>query len=180
MEFPFWVPEHLPVKIRARRIADIETGRLRLRPRRKAPTLREFVEDTWRLDTVHLKPSTLEGYQELLRNHLLPFFGDYPLTAITRATVKQFIGAKSREQRHSSSEKRPNPNRPLGFQKSIRNMVALLSGLLESAASDCSMISANPLRGILRRKHFPADAYRIRDRRARFLEPEQFKQAVEY
>lgn len=128
---------------------------------------------------MHLKPSTRAGYEKLLRNHLLPTFGDYPLIAVTKEAVKRFIAEKSREQRHSYSKKRPNPNRPLRSQKSIRNMVALLSGLLESAASDYNLIPANPLRGILRRKHFPSDAHRIRDSRARFLEPEQFKQAIE-
>jgi len=47
------------VKVRMQRVADIESGRLGLRPRRKAPTLRAFVEEPWRADAVHLKPSTL-------------------------------------------------------------------------------------------------------------------------
>lgn len=166
------------VRVRAQRIADVAAGRLGIRRGRKAPTLGEFVE-TWRRDAVHLKPSTTEGYEKLLKNHLLPAFADHPLPAITREAVKRLIAEKAREQRHSYSKRNPNPDRPLRSQKSIKNMVALLSGLLESAASDYGLLDANPLRGILRRKYFPADAHRIRDRRVQFLEPDDFKRAVE-
>ena len=166
------------VRARAMRLAEIEAGKFGLRRSGKPPTLREFLDRHWKPDAIHLKPATLEGYEKLLRNHLLPAFGDLPLTAINRATVRRFIATKSREQRHSYSKQNPNPNRPFRAQKSIKNMVALLSALLESAASDYGLIESTPLRGILRRKYFPTDAHQSRDRRVRFLEPEQFRQAV--
>src|SRR3972149_5073851 len=160
------------------RLAGSEAGKFGLRRSGKPLTLREFLDRHWKPAAIHLKPATLEGYEKLLRNHVLPAVGDLPLTAINRATVRRFIATKSREQRHSYSKQNPNPNRPFRAQKSIKNMVALLSALLESAASDYGLIEGKPLRGILRRKYFPTDTHQSRARRARFLEPEQFRQAV--
>ncbi|HXX38857.1 MAG TPA: site-specific integrase [bacterium] len=57
--------------------------------------------------------------------------------------------------------------------------MALLSAILESAAVDYELIPVNPLRGILRRRNFPTDALRSRDRRPALLEPDDFRRAVE-
>lgn len=61
------------------------------------------------------------------------------------------------------SKRRPNPNRPTLSQKTILNMVAVLSAMHESATVDYELLATNPLRGILRRKNFPTDALRPRD-----------------
>jgi integrase len=108
---------------------------------------------------------------------LLPHFGDYPLPAITRATIKAFIARKGQEQRWSYSKRKPNPNRPVFSQKTILNMVALLAAVLETATVDYELLSTNPLRGILRRKNFPVNL-RPSDRRVRVLELEDFKRAI--
>ncbi len=165
------------VKARAQRIADVQAGRLGLRPYRRIPTLVEFVQETW-WDQVatNLKPSTRRGYETYLRCHLLPEFGNYPLSAIMRAAVKAWIAKKAKEQRHSYSPRKPNPNRPTLSKKSVLNMVALLAGILETATVDYELLSANPLRGILRRRNF-AD-FRPHERRVRILEPEDFRRAV--
>jgi integrase len=167
------------VRARAARLGDIAAGRFGLRRGRKAPTLREFVEGQWRKEVaIGLKPSTLRGYESGLFHHLLPYFGDWPLPAISRAAVKAFIAKKAQQQRVSHSKRNPNPNRPTLSQKTIHNTVAVLSAILETAAVDYELLSTNPLRGILRRKNFPTDAMRPRDRRIRVLEPEDFKRAV--
>ncbi len=167
------------VRARAARLADIEAGRFGLRRGRKAPSLREFVDGSWRNEVaIGLKPSTRRGYETALRHHLLPHFGDWPLPAINRATVKAFIATKAQQLRTSYSRRNPNPNRPTLSQKTILNLVALLSAILEAAAADYELLPTNPLRGILRRKHFPTDALRPRDRRVHVLEPEAFKDAV--
>ncbi len=165
------------VRARARRIADIEAGRLGLRPYRKIPTLLEFVQKTWSDQVAtNLKPSTRRGYETYLRHHLLPEFGDYPLSAINRAALKAWIAKKAKEQRYSYSRRNPNPHRPTLSKKSVLNMVALLAAILETATVDYELIPANPLRGILRRRNF-AD-FRPQDRRVRILEPEDFRRAV--
>ncbi len=127
---------------------------------------------------IGLKPSTRRGYETALHHHLLPHFGDWPLPAINRAAVKAFIATKAQQLRASYSRRNPNPNRPTLSQKTILNLVALLSAILEAAAADYELLPTNPLRGILRRKHFPTDALRPRDRRVHVLEPEAFKDAV--
>lgn len=165
------------VRARTARLADIEAGRFGLRRARRAPTFREFVEGVWRREVaILLKPSALRSYESLLAHHLLPAFGDHPLSAITRAAAKAFIARKAAEQRASYSRTRPNPNRPTLSRKTILNTVALLSAILEAAAVDYELLHANPLRGILRRKNFPME--RPGDRRVRVLEPDEFKRAV--
>src|SRR5437879_4016666 len=90
------------VRARAARLASIEAGRFGLRQSRKIPTLREFVEEPWRVEVaIGLKPSTLRGYEMTLRVHLLPEFGNHPLTSITRSAVKAFIARKFRQPRAS-------------------------------------------------------------------------------
>lgn len=42
----------------------------------------------------NVKPSTLAGYRGAVRNHLAPYFGDAPLTAITREAIERFLADK--------------------------------------------------------------------------------------
>jgi integrase len=143
-------------------------------------TLGEFLERHWRSEVaIGLKPTTLCGYEKDLQVHVLPDFGDYPLPAVTRAAVKAFIARKSKQQRASRSLRNPNPNRPALSPKSIRNMVATLSAVLESAVVDYELLPSNALWGVLRRKNFPTDARRPKDERPRVLEPDDFKHAME-
>jgi len=174
---------HRALRARAMRLADVETGRFGLRRSRKALTFREFVEGPWRQEVIiGLKPSTKDGYDWCLK-HLLPAFGNWPLTTITRAAVKTFIAKKARQQKQSRSVKNPNPNRPTLSYKSIRNIVACLRAIMESAAMDYELLpgSINPLAAILRRRNFPPDLrpWAKKDE-ARVLEPEDFKRAICY
>jgi integrase len=169
------------VRARERRLAEVEDERFGVPPHPHIPTFREFVETKWRPEiAIGRKPSTLRGYETALAHHLLPDFGPLPLQAITRAAVRAFIARKSRQQRTSYSRRRPNPNRPTLAPKTILNLVALLSAILESAASDYELLPHNPLRGILRHAHFPTQAYRPRDRRPQVLEPDAFRRAIEF
>ncbi len=128
---------HRAIRARAMRLAEAETGRFGLRRDRGAPTFQKFVEGPWRQEVaIGLKPSTRDGYEWCLRKHLLPYFGDDPLTAITRAAVKAFIAKKAKQQKESRSLKNPNPDRATLSYKSIRNIVACLRGIMESAATD--------------------------------------------
>jgi len=56
------------------------------------PTFGEYA-DTWIKTTVQAtcKESTLSDYQDILRVHVLPVFGDMRLTDITRGMVKDFL-----------------------------------------------------------------------------------------
>ncbi len=167
------------VRAREQRLADVRAGRFGWERQGRSMTLQEFVDVHWRPEvSIGRKPSTLRAYETALRYHLLPYFGHFPLPAITRAVVRAFIARKAKQQRVSYSRKNPNPNRPTLAPKTILNMVALLGGILESAAMDYELLPANPIKGILRRKNFPSDALRLSDRRPRVLEPEDFRRAV--
>ena len=162
-----------------------EVGRaVRGLPPKSTIAFGEWVEATWRKDIGPLlKPSTRDGYEKVLRNYLLPSFGTWPLKAITRPAVKTFIAQMSQRQRRSFSRRNPNPNRPTYSKKTIRNVVAILSSILGSAAEDYELIPANPLAGIMserkKRRHLPADAFRPTERRPRILQPDEFKMAVQ-
>ncbi len=38
-----------------------------------------------------LKPSTYDGYERYVHGHLIPAFGDYPLTALTTGQIQEFL-----------------------------------------------------------------------------------------
>lgn len=171
------------VGARRQRLEDVAAGKFGLRRSGKVLTFRAFVDDTWRSQVAPgLKPTTRRAYEMLLRVHLLPAFGDWPLGAITRPDVKAFIAKKAQQQRHSYAKdpKKVNPHRATLAPKTLRNMVGLLASVLEAATIDYELLAANPLRGVLSRKRrfFPTEALRPRQKRPRILEPEDFKRAV--
>ncbi len=130
----------LAVRARAARLAEIEAGKFGLRRTGRRLTLRDFVDRTWRPQVaIGLRPSTRRAYEMMLREHLLPAFGNQALSEISRGDVKAWIAMKAAEQRHAYSRD-PNPNRPRRSAKSLRNMTALLSALLECAATEYEMI----------------------------------------
>ncbi len=166
------------IRARLQRLAHSRAGRFGLLRPAKALTLAEFVETQWRREVaIAFKPSTLRGYETLFRHHLLPYFGHYPLPAITRAEVKRFIAEKARQQCFPYSSRNPNPDRPVLSPKTIKNAVGLLVGVMETATTDYGLLESNPIRGMLRRRHFPTTAHR-RVSRANVLEPQDFMRAV--
>src|SRR5437588_1424982 len=168
------------VRARAQRLADSRAARFGIERLRKATTLSEFVQARWRPEVaIAFKPSTLRMYEVMLRHHLLPFFGNYPLPAINRAAAKRYIAEKSKQQRHSRSRRNPNPNRPTLSPKTIKNAIALLSSILETAAADYELLDSNPLRGMLRRTQFPS-AHRQIKPRIRILELEDFQKVLNF
>ena len=54
--------------------------------------IRDYVEDP-----NHVKQSTTSTYKGIFKRRLLPFFGEYPLTAITSERVQEFTSGMSRE-----------------------------------------------------------------------------------
>jgi integrase len=94
----------------------------------------------------------------------LPAFGTWPLGAISRGDLRAFVA-------------RLRLRTPALTPKTIKNVVGLLSALLEYAAGDYELIAANPLRGMLvrSRRLVPDDLPKPK----RVLEPEQFRDAVD-
>lgn len=169
-------------KVRATRVHQVQSGKFGLRDRRQMPTLTAFV-DRWREEVAGaLAASTRRGYETALRHHLLPAFGAAPLDAISKATVQKFIAEKSAQQRFDYTRGRdPKPDRATLSGKTIRNMVAVLSAILQSAVEDYELLDRNPLAGVLRtrrRRRFPMRRLRTTPK-VHVLEPDEFKRAVE-
>jgi integrase len=169
-------------RVRAQMIADVERRRHGLRNPRAMPTLSDFVR-RWRAEVaIGLARSTRRSYDTALTHHLLPSFGDMPLDLITKAAVQAFIAEKAVQLRWDYTKgKHPNPNRPTLAGKTIRNMVAVLHSLLESAVEDYELLDRNPLAGVLRTRRRRRFAERkLRESpKVHFLEPDDFKRALE-
>lgn len=169
-------------KLRALRLSQVQGGKFGIRERRQVPTLAEFVQQYRQEVAISLAPSTRRGYETALEHHLLPAFGGMPLDLITKAAVQKFIAEKAQQQRFDYTlGKNPNPDRPTLAGKTIRNMIAILHSLLESAVEDYELLDRNPLAKILsdrRRRRFPRQKLRVRPK-VHYLEPDAFKRSLE-
>ncbi len=112
-------------KIRAK----LQLGEFGFEEERPVPIFKEYA-DSWIRTTVPAtcKQSTTDDYQDLLRLHTLPVFGDLRLVEITRGKVKDFLLGKINQ----------------GYAKStVNHMKNTISGVLNKALDD-EVISANP------------------------------------
>jgi integrase len=85
-----------------------------------------------RLRGVGRKPATLEGYESMLRVHLVPFFGDVTLDRISPRDIEKFIAVKLAD----------------GLSpKSIRNVLIFLGGIYAYAELH-DLVATNPVRRV--------------------------------
>jgi hypothetical protein len=98
-------------------------------------TLTQFIDTTWRpyLERQDVKPSTLQGYDSLLRRHVLSVLGELRLTDIAPLHIEQLLQSKSALS-----------------AKTQRNLLGLLQGIF-SLAKDDDLIDSSPIR----EKHKP-------------------------
>lgn len=97
------------------------------------PTFHEFAERWWERHEKRYARKTQEDYTWRLSVHLLPYFADMRLDAITYDDVESYIAAKLAE------------DEPLS-PRSINMTVTLLGAILERAV-ERGMIDRNPARG---------------------------------
>lgn len=83
----------------------------------------------WLSHSTHLKASTRDGYDKIIKFQLLPHFGKIPVTEITRATVKAWI------RQHAGSD------------KTRANVLGPLRAALAWAYRE-DILDANPLAGL--------------------------------
>ncbi len=102
-----------------------------------APTFHEFAEEWWTLTAGQLAANTQADYRWRLEGHLIPWFGERALDAITFDTVERYIAAKLAE------------DEPLSA-RSVNMTVTLLGAILERAL-ERGLIERNPARGRHRR-----------------------------
>jgi len=103
----------------------------------EVPTFHEFAEQWWTLNEGRFAAKTRVDYRWRLEAHLLPFFKDYRLDAITFDAVERYIAAKLAE------------DDPLSA-RSINMTVTLLGAILERAVEH-ELIPRNTARGKNRR-----------------------------
>jgi integrase len=92
-------------------------------------TFKEFSDESMERAKHTVKPKTWTGYESALKKWLVPAFGDWPISDITRPAVNKFLDSL-----------RANPK--LG-PKSVRSIVSTLHRFLEEAL-DRGDIAANP------------------------------------
>jgi integrase len=87
----------------------------------------DWVED-YRSTWMHLRPQTRAKYESLLKNHLLPVFGDRPLSTIKRMDVQSWVDQLG------GSDLKP---------RTVRECHVVLYGAMQKAVEE-RVISANP------------------------------------
>lgn len=100
-------------------------------PRMRRVTFGEWAEE-WLATTAHLAPKTRDGYESLLRMHVLPFFGRYEIGHIEQVHVRRFVSDMQR--------------RGIGAGVVI-NAYRVVSGVL-AAAVGSGALRANPAVGV--------------------------------
>lgn len=138
-------------------LADVERGTWRpyepepVEAPAEVPTFHEFASEWLEARAPELRPRTVEEYTWELTHHLLPFFKDHRLPAITVEEVDRYRAAKVREGKLA----------PYTINKTLTRLGQILEVAVEYGHMD-----RNPARG--RRRRLKAD----KPRRA-WLEPEQ-------
>lgn len=103
-------------KFAERNGADLQRGEW-IDPRSAGVKFATIAERCW-ATTVKLAPTTRRGYDQILRNHVLPEFGIRPQGAITWVDVEEFIATKIADGH--------NPRR-------VRDMVSVISLIMKTA-----------------------------------------------
>ena len=101
------------------------------------PDFHAFAEEWWSRTEPQIAPATQIGYRWRLEHHLLPYFAEMRLDAITFDTVENYIAEKL------AAEKPLSPT-------SINMTLTLLGAILEVAV-ERDLIARNPARGRRRR-----------------------------
>jgi integrase len=114
------------------------------------PTFHAFAEEWWTLKSGELTPGTQADYGWRLQVHLIKWFGEMPLDAITFDTVERYIAAK----------RRGDDDGPPLSPRSVNMHVTLLAAILERAV-ERELIVRNPAKGKGRRvrERAPARSY---------------------
>lgn len=139
-----------------------------------APSFHEFASEWFEDISPELRESTRVDYRWRLSNHLLPYFADHLLPAITVEEVDRYRRQKVRESKSIAEArerqlalppaKRKRLPRPLS-NGSINKTIRLLAAILEQAV-EYSHIDRNPARG---RKRLLKESKPTRS----YLQPEQ-------
>jgi integrase len=101
-------------------------------PKRGRTTL-GVVADEWLRTNPGQKERTRIGYEQLLRTHVLPYFGDTPLNQISKTSVQQFLASMEDEGKGAGT---------------IRNTYRNVLKPVLNTAVDAGYLRSNPAAGI--------------------------------
>jgi integrase len=121
-------------------------------------TFHAFASRWWAARRVELRPTTRADYEWRLCKHLLPFFADVQVSAITIALVDEYRNQKVIEReriRVAAADGQPfrdkrGQRRVALSNESINKTLALLANILD-AAVEYGLLPSNPARGARRR-----------------------------
>lgn len=99
-------------------------------PRLRRIRMADWAEE-WLATTVHLKPKTREGYESLLRSHVLPAFGSVELGHLDQLAIRRWIAELS----------------TVRSPKTVANARQVVSLILDAAVGT-GAIRANPCLGV--------------------------------
>ena len=122
-------------KVDAQRYANtVEADLLRhdwVDPQRGRQPFGDWAEQ-WSATTTHLKPKTRESYDSILRNHLIPEFGDRPIGSIDHVEVLAYLAGLT------------NDGKGAGTVRNVRDVLRLVFKL----AVRNGVVKTNPVEGI--------------------------------
>jgi integrase len=104
----------------------------------ESPTIQELAT-TW-FTTLSLAPSTLQGYDKILRNHVNRMLGSSTVSELTSARISEFYAFLRKSGRRDSK----NPGGPLSAN-TVNKVHVALAGILDVAVYD-GHIQRNPAR----------------------------------
>lgn len=118
--------------------------------------------DYWLKNYVEMncKFNTIDGYTQIVNNHIKPAIGSYKLKSITPAVLQQFMNEKSNH----------------GFSKSyLVNMLTVLSGSFKAAVYPYEFIRDNPMQYV----KLPKNNNRKYDTDRKVITSDEFKKIIE-
>ena len=154
------------------RLADVERGQwsppeqVQVPVDKSVPTFQEFADDWWLRQEGRLSPRTAEDYRWRLQRHLLPYFGELPVDAITFDTVERYIAEKLADaKRVREAETKGEPmmediedRRGRVFRRKVKplsaraiNMITTLLAAILEGAVERELLARNPAKGKGRR-----------------------------
>jgi integrase len=94
-------------------------------------TFGQFIEGRWKAYTVSARhqPSTIESHNSLIKNHLLPFFGDKAMAEVTPSDISDFLERM----------------KPVSSANTMQNLYGLLR-LMFDIAHQYDLIGQSPVR----------------------------------
>ncbi|MGH2873109.1 MAG: tyrosine-type recombinase/integrase [Solirubrobacteraceae bacterium] len=141
-------------------------------------TFHQFASRWWMVRKLEMRPTTRADYEWRLKKHLLPFFADFDVSAITIALVDEYRSTKVVErERIKAAAAAGRPLRDRRGQRrvalsneSINKTLVLLANILDTAVEH-ELLASNPARG--KRRRLKADRP-IR----RFLEADELSELL--